>query len=223
MKLRNSVLSVGALGASLALVLGSPAFADTVRDGAPDAPAASAATQLPNGGLAVKDFQILGPLDQNSHVSARDNGQSVFYGGKSYWFFDDTIETDPDAFLTSTAAVTSDLTAADNIQLHSTTFASEADTGAPTEFVPLSTAETDFQNEHASTDCTGSTDPNCGTVFGFWPGAAVADPATTASSCSTASSAAAASTPGHAPPASSASSWAPESSRSTCARRWPRD
>jgi hypothetical protein len=177
MKLRNSVLSVGALGASLALVLGSPAFADTVGGGSSDAPTVSAAAQLSNGGLSVKDFQILGPLDQNSHVSARDNGQSVFYGGKSYWFFDDTIETDPDAFLTSTAAVTSDLTAADNIQLHSTTFASEADTGAPTEFVPLSMAETDFQNEHASSDCTGSTDPNCGTVFGFWPGAAVADPA----------------------------------------------
>ncbi|WFR67089.1 DUF4185 domain-containing protein [Curtobacterium flaccumfaciens] len=139
-------------------------------------PASRASTPAANGGLTVKDFDVLGPLDQNSHVAARDNGQSILYQGKSYWFFDDTIETDPDDFLTSTAAVTSDLNASDNIALHSTTFASEADTGAPTEFVPVTPTEQAFQDAHASADCTGSTDPNCGTVFGFWPGSAVADP-----------------------------------------------
>ena len=189
MTLRRTIAAAGALSAALALLVSSPALAagpdstaaaSTAADStaAADTAAATDASPAPaNGGLTVLDTRILGPLDQNEHVVARDNGQSVLYGGKSYWFFDDTIEKSPDAFLTSTAAVTSDLDASDNIALHSTTFASEQDTGAPTDFVPISASESAFEAAHASSDCTGSTDPLCGTVFGFWPGAAVADPA----------------------------------------------
>jgi hypothetical protein len=175
MTIRRSALAAAAIGTGLALLVSTPALAAPPAAHTAASPAAAGAGA--NGGLAVAGFQNLGPLDQNAHVAARDNGQSVSYGGKSYWFFDDTIEQDPDGFLTSTAAVTSDLDASDGISLHATTYASEQDTGAPTDFVPISAKESAFQDQHASTDCAASTDPNCGTVFGFWPGAAVADPA----------------------------------------------
>jgi hypothetical protein len=175
---RHLVSVAGILAAALALVVGSPALA---ADAAPSTGPAASATQAsapePNGGLTVKDFQILGPVDQNSQVAGRDNGQSVFYGGKSYWFFDDTTLRNPSGFISSSAAVTSDLDASNGITLQSANLFDESDTSTPTEFVPYSTAETQFQNEHASSDCTGSSDPYCGTQFAFWPGAVVADPA----------------------------------------------
>jgi len=141
---------------------------DERRDGA------SAST----AGLSVKDVQFLGAVSQNGHVSARDNGQSVEYQGKSYWFFDDTILQNPWGFLSSTAAVTTDLNASDGISLQSASVFDPTDSaGTPAEFVPYSAAEDAFTNAHASADCTGSTDEFCGTQFAFWPGAVVADPA----------------------------------------------
>jgi hypothetical protein len=166
MKSRRLLGSAGLIGVALALAIGSPGSAASASPGA-----------QPNGGLTVKDFQILGPIDQNSHVVARDNGQSVLYGGKSYWFFDDSELQDPSGFISSSAAVTSDLDASNGITLQSANPFDESDTGTPTEFVPYSAAETAFENEHASSDCTGSTDPYCNMQFAFWPGAAVADPA----------------------------------------------
>jgi hypothetical protein len=166
--------SAGLLGVALALAVGSPALA--ARAPAP-ASASHSQSAAPNGGLTVKDFQILGPIDQNSHVVARDNGQSVLYDGKSYWFFDDTELQNPAGFISSSAAVTSDLNASNGITLRSANMFDESDTGTPTEFVPYSAAEIQFQDEHASSDCVDSTDPYCNMQFAFWPGAAVADPA----------------------------------------------
>ncbi|MFP3463918.1 DUF4185 domain-containing protein [Leifsonia sp. SIMBA_070] len=155
----------------LALSVASPAVA-VAPSSAPVGQPAQA-----NGGLTVKDVHILGPVDQNAHVAARDNGQSVEYHGKSYWFFDDTMLQDPTGFLSSTAAVTTDLDASDGISVQSANPFDLTDTSSPTEFVPYSAAETQFQNAHASSDCSGSTDVNCGTQFAFWPGSVVADPA----------------------------------------------
>jgi len=166
--LRRSVTGLS-LAAALAVTgAGVAAAGPTQGDAGTPAPSA--------GGLEVKDYTVLGPVDQNTHVVARDNGQSVFYQGRSYWFFDDTMLQDPDGFLSSTSASTSDLDASDGITLRSTTVFDRTETTAPTEFVPYSDAENAFQQEHASDDCTGSTDPNCGTQFAFWPGAVVADP-----------------------------------------------
>jgi hypothetical protein len=127
--------------------------------------------------LVVESATELGPITQNPHNAARDNGQSVRYGNQSVWFFDDTILKDPDGFLTSTAATTSDLDASDNITMTSANPFDEHSTGVPPEFVPFSAAELAFQQQHASTDCTNSADEYCGTVFAHWPGPAVADPA----------------------------------------------
>lgn len=170
---RRLVGVAGILGATLALVVaGSPASAATAT------PSATAGHRSgPNGGLTVADFQILGPVDQNSHVVARDDGESVLYQGKSYWFFDDTQLQNPDGFISSSAAVTSDLNASDGITLTASNLFTESDTSTPPEFVPYSAAETAFQNEHAASDCTNSTDQYCNMQFAFWPGDAVADPA----------------------------------------------
>ncbi|HWG01813.1 MAG TPA: DUF4185 domain-containing protein [Trebonia sp.] len=175
---RRLAVSAGTFGVVMALALGSPALAASASPGGgASAATPHARTAQPNGGLTVKDFQILGPVDQNSHVVARDNGQSVLYGGKSYWFFDDSELQNPSGFISSSAAVTSDLNASDGITLHSANPFDESDTSTPAEFVPYSAAETRFQNEHAASDCTNSTDPYCDTQFAFWPGATVADPA----------------------------------------------
>jgi len=130
----------------------------------------------PGPGLEVAGTTFLGPLDQNPHVAARDNGQSVAYQGRSYWFFDDTILQNPDGFLASTSASTADLDASDGITLRSTTLFGRSETAVPTDFVPYSAAEKAFQESHASDDCSASADPFCGTQFAFWPGAVVADP-----------------------------------------------
>jgi hypothetical protein len=148
------------------------------------APTMAAPSKLPDqvaqhevAGLVVKDATILGPISQNPQAANRDNGQSVRYGDKSVWFFDDTILQNPWGFLSSTAAITSDLDASDNITLTSANPLDEHSTGTPTEFVPYSTEELGFQQAHASADCTGSPDEYCGTQFAHWPGPAVVDQA----------------------------------------------
>lgn len=143
------------------------------------APAVAAPNATGDGpaGPRVAKVTILGPIHQNAHVDARDNGQSVSYHGRSLWFFDDTILQNPFGFLSSTAAVTEDHDAGDGLDLTSADVFDPDSTGEPQNFVPYSAAELQFQAEHASDDCTGSSDEYCGTVFGLWPGAAVSDPA----------------------------------------------
>jgi hypothetical protein len=140
------------------------------------APAASAATPT----LTVSSTQALPNVVQNAHVVGRDNGQSAPYQGKSVWIFDDTILRNPDGFLTNSGAITSDLNGADGITLKSDnpfTDTSADEAGTPSEIIPLTAAEKAFQSAHAQPPCTTDTDPYCGTVYGFWPGPVVADPA----------------------------------------------
>ncbi|MGW7686966.1 DUF4185 domain-containing protein [Kribbella sp. NPDC054772] len=138
---------------------------------------AAAKPVRPASNLVVESTTELGPITQNPYNAARDNGQSVRYGNQSVWFFDDTILKNPDGFLTSTAATTSDLDASDNITITSANPLDEHSTGVPPEFVPFSAAELAFQQKHASSDCTNSTDEYCGTVFAHWPGPVVVDQA----------------------------------------------
>jgi hypothetical protein len=110
-------------------------------------------------------------------VAGRDNGQSTLYGGRSVWIFDDTTLKDPWGFLSNSGATTTDLTAADGIDLLSSTpFRTDQGT-TPVNLLPLTGPEQAFQSAHdKSTGCTSASDPYCGAVFGFWPGAVVADP-----------------------------------------------
>lgn len=125
--------------------------------------------------LTVASTQQLPAVRQNPAVEGRDNGQSAAYGGKSVWIFDDTILKNPFDFLTNTGAVTSDLDGSDGIDLLSDNPFTESSQGRPTTLMPLTKAEQDFQDAHAAPCAEGDTD--CGTVFGFWPGPVVADPA----------------------------------------------
>ena len=124
--------------------------------------------------------------------TARDNGQSAYVNGLSYWIFDDTTLTNGlyvrrchssidtvsySSSIDNTAAVTSDLDASDNIDLQSADWTSTTHTGTPGQTIPPTQAETDFQNAHAtSTGCTGSSDAFCGMQYAIWPGAVLADP-----------------------------------------------
>lgn len=139
------------------------------------APGAAADPGSPGRTLQVTSTAALSAVRQNAHVIGRDNGQSAGYQGRSVWIFDDTMLRDPDGFLSNSGAVTTDLDARDGIDLYSTTPFSTKDTGAPTELMPLTKAESDFQAAHAAPCASG--DDYCGTVFGFWPGPVVADPA----------------------------------------------
>lgn len=165
-----AIMLVAAAGASI------PAYASTPAQTPPTSGPAQAGTGAGHG-LVVKSSTELGPITENPRVDARDNGQSVLYRGKSYWFFDDTILQNPFGFLSSTAAATSDLDASDGITMKSSSIFNEADQSEPANFVPYSAAEQAFQKKHASDDCTGSADKYCGMQFAFWPGAAIADPA----------------------------------------------
>ncbi len=119
-----------------------------------------------------------GSLRQDARVGGRDNGTSVGYNGRSYWIFDDTTLKDPWGFLSNSAAVTTDLNAADGIDLQAGTAFSTA-AATPSTLIPHTAAETAFEKAHnkAATGCTSATDQYCGASFGFWPGNVVADPA----------------------------------------------
>ena len=161
MKARMKVVTIGS---SLALTC-TAAFAI-----APPATAAGAQTHT----LTVTSTQALPAVHQNPHVVARDNGQSAGYNGRSVWIFDDTILQNPDGFLSNSGATTTDLDASDGIDLLSDNPFTDSQ-GVPSEIIPLSAAEQAFQQTHAAPCATG--DEYCGTVYGFWPGPVVADPA----------------------------------------------
>jgi hypothetical protein len=127
---------------------------------------------------AVRASALLGAVDQGSRVGDRDGGDSAAFGGRSYWVYADTTLQDPWGFRSNSAAVTTDLNAADGIQLRAgSAFSTKA--AAPVTVIPHTAAETAFENAHnpARTGCTPATDQYCGAVFGYWPGEVVADPA----------------------------------------------
>jgi RNA polymerase sigma factor (sigma-70 family) len=125
---------------------------------------------------ASSSARVIGPITQNARVAGRDNGQSAAYAGRSVWIFDDTTLKNPFGFLSNSAAVTTDLNAANGIDLRSGNGFTVENTQTPVELIPRSTAEKAFEKAHAG-DCKTSTDQYCGAVFGFWPGPVFADPA----------------------------------------------
>lgn len=138
-------------------------------------PATAGTAAPPVRTLGVTTTAQLPPLRQNAHVIGRDNGQSAGYAGRSVWIFDDTMLRNPDDFLANTGAVTSDLDAADGIDLESNNPFTEDSSTAPKQLLPLTDAERRFQDAHAAPCATG--DEYCGTLFADWPGPVVADPA----------------------------------------------
>jgi hypothetical protein len=160
------------LGALLAVVIAvvvtvavasyqpEPPSKATLTDSVPQVPKVSRSTEL-------------GPIKQLQRISARDNGQSVQYGRESIWVFADTVLRGPWGFLSNSAAATSDLEAADGIDL-TTADAFGADANAPSQLIPLTDAERRFEAKHVH--CVPASDEYCKAQFAFWPGPLIADP-----------------------------------------------
>ncbi|MFG1924755.1 DUF4185 domain-containing protein [Cryptosporangium sp. NPDC048952] len=119
----------------------------------------------------VASVDVLDPVHQQGRVTGRDNGQSTRYGDRSVWVFADTELTKPDAFLSNTAASTSDLVGRDGITLTASDVGGTAG-DVHDEFLPWNDAERAFERAHAK-DCALR---YCGVTFGLWPGPVIADP-----------------------------------------------
>jgi hypothetical protein len=162
---RRGAVFAGVAAAVLTMVVGGSTAA-----AAPAAPAA-----------AVSGTRDLGVITQNANilfngafVSGRDNGQSTGYQGHSVWIFNDTALTD-NSLLTNSGAMTDDTDASDGLTLTSASPFTSTDSGKPDSLIPMTLNEFAFQANHNGS-CTTATDPYCGSVFAYWPGAIVADP-----------------------------------------------
>lgn len=153
-------------------------------------PAVSSSSTTPGGSIAEGAFSTTvpalpastvteeGAIVQNGRVAGRDNGQSALIDGESVWVFDDTTMRDPWGFISNSGAATTDLDAADGIDLQSADVFSTAPGGTPESLIPLTGPEQAFQTEHdPAAGCARSTDIYCGAIYGFWPGPVIADPA----------------------------------------------
>ena len=86
-----------------------------------------------------------GAIVQNSRVAGRDDGQSALFDGGSVWVFDDTTLQNPWGFLSNSGAATTDLDAADGIDLQSADVFSTTSGGTPESLIPLTGPEQAFQ------------------------------------------------------------------------------
>lgn len=151
----------------------APVIAPPTRKPAP--PMRDVIPDLPD----VAGVDHLDPVHQQRRVSGRDNGQSTRYGDRSVWVFADTELTGPDAFLSNTAASTTDLSAGDGITLTAVDIGGTAGSRHD-ELLPWTDAERAFERAWATRCDRGIGVPGtveyCGVTFGLWPGPVIADP-----------------------------------------------
>ncbi|MFD0689689.1 DUF4185 domain-containing protein [Actinomadura fibrosa] len=165
MMLRRS--AAAAVAAVLAAALGVAA-----------GPSASAAPPVGT----VQSTTDLGPVTWDSRILGRDAGFSVKWGNSATWMFGDTGMTVPgadgDHWADNTAAVTTDLNAADGISLVAPSGREHTDgTGAPTEYLPFSQWESFFNYSNDPARCGQPGVGDCGKQYFLWPAQPVADPA----------------------------------------------
>jgi hypothetical protein len=142
---------------------------------APATPAAPMRNVVPP--IPTVNSVELGSIRQAGRVVSRDNGQSTRYGDRSIWVFADTLLRSPKAFLSNSAAATTDLRANDGISMTASDAAGRHGS-TPIEFMPRTKAERDFENAQARyAVCPPGAEGYCSVTFGFWPGPVIADPA----------------------------------------------
>lgn len=129
--------------------------------------------------VGVESAQELGALDFMGVVKARDGGFSAAWRDKSVWVFGDTILAsageDGAAWRSSTMCRTDDMDASDGLD----DMTDPVDSlGAPYEFLPFTTVEQAYNDDHRGDDCTAGDD--CGARFALWPGPIVVLPDDTA-------------------------------------------
>ncbi len=120
--------------------------------------------------LSVTD---LGNVQQNPVINGRDGIMSGEFRGTSYWTFGDTSMSVPgaggDNWSDNTLSWTTDLDASDGITLSNDLLDS---TGAPTEYLPWTKQEQQYNYTHDSSHCTASP---CGAELALWSGPVIPD------------------------------------------------
>ncbi len=127
----------------------------------PVVPPIVSVTQMPN-------------VVQNPAVLERDGTYSALINGASYWAFNDTALSQPNAsgqsFFSNSLAWATSLDASAGIVLDKDQTDSS---GLPAQFIPFSPIEVQFNANHAGTTCAVKP---CGVSLAIWPGPLVPDP-----------------------------------------------
>jgi Glycosyl hydrolases family 43/Domain of unknown function (DUF4185) len=130
----------------------------------------------------VADATEIGTVEQNPVITGRDGVTTTRFGDTVFWSFGDTVLTVPGAdgpystnlyWASNTLSWTADLNASDGITLENDYLDAE---NAPTEFLPLTDVEREYNLAHkpdANGDCA---EPPCGAEYVLWPGTMVPDP-----------------------------------------------
>jgi hypothetical protein len=117
---------------------------------------------------AIQSITPLPIVAQNPAVLERDGTYSALINGASYWAFNDTALSAPNAsgenFFSNSLSWASSLDASSGIVLnHDQTDSS----GLPAQFIPFSATEAQFNSEHAGKPCQVKP---CGEGLAIWPG-----------------------------------------------------
>ena len=133
----------------------------------------SALTQAPPI-PAVASAVDIGTVVQNAVIYGRDGAVSGKIGNRSVWTFGDTPMSVPGIgqhnWVDNSLSWTTDLDASNGITLTNDYLDA---TGAPGEFLPYTTFESQYNYAHDNLHCTAEP---CGAEYAMWPGEIVADP-----------------------------------------------
>jgi hypothetical protein len=154
----------------------SPALAQLTAAALAIAPAMTALAQSapPIPSVTVTTLPI---VQQNPAVLERDGTYSTAINGISYWAFNDTALSAPNAsgqnFFSNSLSWSTSLSAPNGITLNQDQVDSS---GLPTQFIPFTAQEAKFNSEHAGSGKSCQVKP-CGEGLAIWPGPIVYNPA----------------------------------------------
>lgn len=130
--------------------------------------------RAPNAAV-VREVVDLGVVEQDELLIGRDGGYSGSVGDRDVWVFGDTVLAVPDAeapiWLSNSWSSTIDRRADDGLE--PLTLGRDA-FGEPSELLPYTEAEEDFNERHRGEDCA---EAPCGARWALWPGPLVSDDA----------------------------------------------
>jgi hypothetical protein len=129
---------------------------------------------------SVQKVEDLGPVMWDHRILGRDGGLSVRWGADTIWVFGDTVLSVPgadgDQWADNSSAITSDRDASNGISLQEPDGVEHLDTARlPTEYLPPSPWEADFNRRNHPAHCGAPSIGDCGSRYFLWPGPVVAD------------------------------------------------
>jgi hypothetical protein len=120
---------------------------------------------------------VVRTVQQNPAVLLRDGTYSAEINGNSYWAFNDTGLTAPNAsgenFFSNSLSWSTSLNATGGIVLNKDQVDSS---GLPSQFIPFTAGEAAFNSDHAGSGTACKVQP-CGEGLAIWPGPIVYNPA----------------------------------------------